>query len=130
MRIFNLHLILAHPARSLREFEIAMAEHDPLRPAIVCGDLNTLERPHIGILNWILGGRVSDALFYNRERTHIEKRFVVHELTNAFAGKITHAVSRSQLDHILVSHSLSIKNASVIPERYGSDHHPLSVEIA
>jgi len=130
VRVFNLHLILAHPAWRLREFELAMAEHDPLRPAIVCGDLNTLERPHIGLLNWILGGRVGDALFYNRERIHIEKRFVVHELTNAFAGEVTHTLSRSQLDHILVSHSLAIKNTTVIPERYGSDHHPLCVEIA
>ena len=130
VRVFNLHLILAHPAWRLKEFELAMTERDMSRPTIVCGDFNTLERPHIALLNWILGGNISDALFYNRERTHIEKRFIAHELTNALAGEVTHTLSRSQLDHILVSRSLAIKNAEVLPERYGSDHHPLRVEVA
>ena len=130
VRVFNLHLILAHPIWRLREFELAMAERDASRSTIVCGDFNTLEKPYIALLNWILGGRISDVLFYNRERTHIEKCFVAHELTNALASEVTHTLSRSQLDHILVSHSLSIKNASVLPERCGSDHHPIRVEIA
>ncbi len=130
VRVFNLHLILAHPVWRLKEFELAMAERDAARPSIVCGDLNTLEKPYIAFLNWLLGGRISDVLFYNRERTHLERRFIAHELTNALAGEATHALSRSQLDHILVSRSLSIKDAEVLPKRYGSDHHPIRVEIA
>lgn len=130
VRIFNLHLILAQPAWRLREFETAMAERDPSRPTIVCGDFNTLERPHITPLNWVLGGRVTDALFHRRERTRIEKRFVEHELLNPLAGRSTHPLSRSQLDHILVSRSFSIKNATVLPDRFGSDHHPIFIEIA
>ncbi|MBI2025458.1 endonuclease/exonuclease/phosphatase family protein [Candidatus Kaiserbacteria bacterium] len=54
MRVMNLHLILAQPAWRLKEFETAMAERDPSRPTIVCGDFNTIEAPHISILNWIL----------------------------------------------------------------------------
>jgi endonuclease/exonuclease/phosphatase family metal-dependent hydrolase len=130
LRVFNLHLILARPAWRLKEFETAMAERDASRPTIVCGDFNTLEKPHISILNWILGGRMRDAVFYTRERTHIEKRFVEHKLVNPLAGGITHPLSQSQLDHILVSHSFSIKNAEVLPDRIGSDHHPIQVEIA
>lgn len=130
MRIFNLHLILAQPEWRLKEFEIAMAERDASRPTIVCGDFNTLEAPHISILNWILGGRVRDAALYNRERTHIERRFIEHELTNALSGGITHPLSQSQLDHILVSRSFSIKNAKIFPDRIGSDHNPILVEIA
>lgn len=130
VRVFNLHLILAHPTWRLKEFEAAMLERDPSRPTIVCGDFNTLEAQHITPLNWILGGRLSDVLLRTRERTHIERRFVEHALTNPLAGSITHRLSRSQLDHILVSHSFSIKNAEVLPDSVGSDHHPIRVEIA
>jgi len=130
LRVFNLHLVLAQPAWRLKEFELAMAKRDASRPTIVCGDFNTLEKPHITPLNWLLGGGLRDALLYNRERTHIEQRFVEHKLTNPFYGGITHPLSQSQLDHILVSHTFSIKNATVIPDRFGSDHHPIRVEIA
>lgn len=130
MRAFNLHLILAQPQWRLKEFELAMAERDAMRPTIVCGDFNVLEAPRIMLANWLLGGPVSDALWVKRERTVIEKRFVAHELTNALRGNITHPLSRSQLDHILVSHSFSIQNATVLPDRIGSDHHPIFVEVA
>lgn len=129
LRIFNLHLILAQPAWRFAEFEKAMLEHDPKRPTIVCGDFNILEKPHIAPLNWLLGGNMSDALLYTRERTHIEKRFMEHELKNALRGSNTHPISQSQLDHILVSHIFSIKNAIVLPDSVGSDHHPIQVEI-
>lgn len=129
VRVFNLHLILAQPAWRLKEFELAMAERDPAKPTIVCGDFNTLERPHITPLNWFLGGTVGDALFHIRERTRLEKHFVEHDLLNPLSGKATHATSRSQLDHILVSRTLTVKNASVVPNRFGSDHHPIRVEI-
>lgn len=129
VRVFNLHLILAHPAWRLREFELAMMKRDPSRPTIVCGDFNTLEMPHITPLNWLLGGSVKDAARYGYERTHVERRFVEHELINALAGQTTHPLSRSQLDHILVSRSFSVKNASVLPDRIGSDHHPIRVEV-
>lgn len=129
VRVFCLHLILAHPTLRLQEFERAMVERDHDKSSIVCGDFNILEKPHITPLNWILGGRASDALRYSRERTHIEKRFLEHELVNTLSGKITHRLSRSQLDHILVSNSFSIKNATVLPDRIGSDHCPIRVEI-
>jgi len=129
VRIFNLHLILAHPTWRLQEFERAMAERDPSLPTVVCGDFNIIESPKASILNWVLGGRVSDAFRYKRERISIENRFVAHELTNALAGSHTHPFSHSQLDHILVSHALTVRDARVLPDRYGSDHHPIYVEI-
>jgi endonuclease/exonuclease/phosphatase family metal-dependent hydrolase len=130
VRVFNLHLILAHPAWRTKEFEAAMAEHDPQTPTIVCGDFNILESLHITPINWLLGGTVRDVLLYTRERTHIEKRFAEHELTNVLKGKMTHRLSRSQLDHILVSHTLSIKKAEVITDSYGSDHNPIFADVA
>lgn len=129
IRVFNLHITLAQPSWRVKEFEIAMMERDLSLPTVVCGDFNTIEAPRLSVLNWILGGKVSDALFYARERTHIEKRFLEHSLVNALSKKITHPFSRSQLDHILVSKDLSLGNAVVIPEHYGSDHHPIQAEI-
>ncbi len=129
IRVFNLHLILAHPSWRLKEFEAAMAERDAARPSIVCGDFNTIEAPHISILNWLLGGGISDAALYSRERTRIQRRFVEHQLVNPLIGGITHPLSQSQLDHILVSHSFSITHAVVISDRFGSDHHPIHVSI-
>ncbi len=128
VRVFCLHLMLAHPSWRIKEFERAMLNRDK-KPTIVCGDFNILEKPHIAPLNWLMGGRFSDSLLYRRERTHVERRFVEYELTNALRGKLTHPLSRSQLDHILVSRSFSIKNAEVIPNRIGSDHHPIRVEL-
>lgn len=129
MRVFNLHLILAQPAWRLEEFERAMAERDPEQATIVCGDFNIVESPLLTPLNWLFGGRVSEMLRYRQERTHIEQRFLSHELLNPLCGKITHPFSFSQLDHILVSKSFSIKNATVIKERVGSDHRAIRVEV-
>jgi len=129
VRVFNLHLILARPAWRLKEFETAMTKRDPIRPIIVCGDFNIIESPRVSILNWLLGGRMRDALFYRRERIEIEKHFAAHELANVLRGNITHPFARSQLDHILVSNSFSIENATVLPDRFGSDHHPVCVEL-
>lgn len=128
IRVFNLHLILANPAWRLEEFERAMLKRDPARPTVVCGDFNVLERPHIVLLNWLLGGRVTDTLLYTRERTHIEKRFVEHRLVNVLRGKITHSLSQSQLDHILLSHHLIVQDSTVISDKHGSDHHPILVK--
>ena len=130
VRIFSLHLTLTNPSRRLEEFERAMLERDPSKPTIVCGDFNILEKPHIAPLNWLMGGRMSDVLRYQRERTVIEKRFLEHELVNPLYGGITHRLSQSQLDHILVSKSFSIRKADILPDRMGSDHHPIRAEIS
>ncbi len=128
VRVFNFHLTLTQPAWRIDEFASTLAKRDQEKPTIVCGDFNTLEKPHISILNWLLGGRVSDAFLWHRERRMMERHFVEHELVNPLRGSVTHPLSRSQLDHILVSESFSIKNASVIRDRHGSDHHPIRVE--
>ena len=130
VRIFSLHLALTHPAERLQEFEHAMLLHDTAKPTIVCGDFNILEKPHITPLNWLLGGKMNEVFFYKRERMRIEKHFVEHSLQNPLREKMTHALSRSQLDHILVSNSFSIEKASVLPGAYGSDHQPIRVEIS
>lgn len=129
LRVFNLHLVLAHPGWRLEEFERAMLEHDPARMTMVCGDFNTIESPKVSILNWVFGGRISDMFRYSRERTTIEGRFVAHELVNPLAGSATHPLSRSQLDHILLSREFVVHKTHVVSDRHGSDHHPIYVEV-
>ncbi|MFA6278692.1 MAG: endonuclease/exonuclease/phosphatase family protein [Candidatus Paceibacterota bacterium] len=130
LRILCLHLILAQPTWRLKEFELAMTKKDSAQPTIVCGDFNIIESPFIAPLNWLLGGSLSDALFYHRERTRIEESFSAHALSNPLRGQNTHAFAQSQLDHILVSPSFSIKHIEVIADRMGSDHHPVCIEVA
>ncbi len=129
VRVFCLHTALTRPDLRVREFELAMAERDPAVPALVCGDFNTIESPSVSLLNWLLGGPLHSVARYGQERTHLEKRFMAHELHNPLRGQTTHAFAGSQLDHILVSHTFSIAHSAVISERYGSDHHPIRVDI-
>ncbi len=129
VRVFNLHLILARPAWRLAEFERAMREHDPSRPTIVCGDFNIVESLLMTPLNWFFGGHLSEVFRYREERVRIEQRFATYGLMNVLRGHVTHPFSHSQLDHILVSNSFSIKNAEVLKDRTGSDHCPIRVEV-
>lgn len=128
MRVFCLHLTLAHPETRRKEFETAMREYDPALPTIVCGDFNILDTPLVAPFNWLLGGPVSDALKWEREREEFELRIAELGLTNPLNGKRTHLIGR-QLDHILVSRSLPLRSARVVPERIGSDHYPIHVEL-
>ena len=70
------HLILAQPARRLKEFETrdGGAKLFCTQP-LVKRDFFTIEAPHISILNWLLGGKVSDACFHRRERTNGQRTF-------------------------------------------------------
>lgn len=128
-RVFNIHLALAHPGQRLEELKHVMKRFNVTQKTIICGDFNILEVPHITILNWLLGGHIRDAFLYKRERSVMEKYFAQHRLLNPLYSKSTHPLSLSQLDHILVSDIFSVERAHVFPDRMGSDHHPICVEI-
>lgn len=128
LRVFCLHLTLAHPELRRKEFETAMREYDPALPTIVCGDFNILDTPFVAPFNWLLGGSISDALRYQRERTAFEARIAVLGLMNPLSGQRTHVISR-QLDHILTSRDISVASAHVMKERVGSDHYPVHVQV-
>ncbi len=128
VRIFCLHLTLAHPEVRHREFAIAMEVYDPRLPTVICGDFNILDTPYVAPFNWVLGGSVGDALRWKRERRAFEREFSYHGFVNSLRGKRTHLLSE-QLDHILTSRELSVTSSHVVPERIGSDHYPIHVEI-
>ncbi len=130
VRILNLHLPLLTPVLRAEELAHALSYVDFSHPSVVCGDFNILEAPHITPLNWLLGGRIGDTVFHRRERARIEERFATHDLRNVLRGTVTHPLSRSQLDHILISRAFRVKNASVLPDRFGSDHHPICAELS
>ncbi len=128
VRVFCLHLILAHPAARRQEFELAMREHNQDMPTIVCGDFNILDTPLVAPFNWLLGGRPSDAWRWRRERREIESRFAARGFENPLRGRHTHILG-AQLDHILVSREFAVVGANVERRWIGSDHYPIHVEI-
>ncbi|HEV3245069.1 MAG TPA: endonuclease/exonuclease/phosphatase family protein [Candidatus Paceibacterota bacterium] len=129
-RFFCLHLTLSYPGRRAREFDTAMTLRDLSIPNIACGDFNILESVHITLLSWLLGGRLRDIFAWHRERRDFEARFAELGLRNPLRGRLTQTISRSQLDHILLPSGLRVIRADVLPDRVGSDHHPVRVEFS
>lgn len=129
-QVFNLHLPLSFPAQRMRELNETMSRHQSRKQVVVCGDFNVLETFYIASLNWMFGGKLSDWFFYKRERSQMQKYFEKLSLSNPLKECSTHPISRSQLDHILVPQHAKIHKATVIKNRFGSDHNPIGVEIS
>ena len=129
VRIFNLHLPLSHPTQRIKELERAMQKNELGERIIICGDFNILETFYISILNWLLGGRISDWFLYRHERRNIELYFKKLGFFNPLRNKVTHPLSQSQLDHILVPRNSTVISSKVMTKRLGSDHQPICVEV-
>ncbi len=129
VRIFSVHLILWGPTHRAKEFSIVAKYVDANMPTIIAGDFNVIEYPPMKILTWLLGAPIREAMPYYPERALFEKRFAEHGFRNPLRGKITHDISRSQLDHILISKQFKVLNATVQADAHGSDHHAVGVEI-
>lgn len=127
VRVFNIHLTLSFPEQRALELHRALEHKNDF--SIVCGDFNILERFYIAVLNWSLGGSLTDWLFYTRERKNTEVYFKSLGLQNPLRNKMTHRVSRSQLDHILIPKTVKVTGHSVIANGHGSDHNPVRVEV-
>lgn len=130
IRFFSLHLTLTGPSDRRKEFEVVKDFLPKKFPAIIAGDFNTIESPLTKPLNWFVGSKISEATPWYRERKRVEAEFKNLRLKNPLRGKITHNILRSQLDHIVVPQSANVLNAEVVKRTYGSDHHPVLVEIA
>lgn len=129
VRIACLHLLLARPSVRYAEFERTMEHMGEASEKILCGDFNIIESPKVSLINWAHGGTVLDTLLWNRERAMLQKRFAHYRLVNPHRNVSTHPFARSQLDHILVSGHVRIKNAEVLEDNAGSDHLPIRVEL-
>lgn len=128
VRVVCAHLTLSYPSQRALEFDTLQRHCDTALPIAICGDFNILESPHITPLNWMFGGPIPDAFAWRAERKDMQRRFATFGLQNPLRGKPTQAVSRSQLDHILVPSTMRILEANVLQDRCGSDHHPVFVE--
>jgi endonuclease/exonuclease/phosphatase family metal-dependent hydrolase len=129
IRIFSVHLTLSGPGNRADEFAL-LAKHLPINhSSLVCGDFNVIEYGPLKILNFLLGSPLRESTPWYPERKLFEERFKNLQLHNPLRGMVTHKFSRSQLDHILVSDEITVKNAWVVPDRHGSDHQPVGVEI-
>lgn len=130
IEVVSAHLTLSRPTLRAQEFEAVMATLAPDVPAIVGGDFNIIERSLVKPLSYLLGADVSESVPWFDERSTFEKRFAERGMQNPLRHQVTHGFARSQLDHILISKSLTVENATVSDELYGSDHAPVSVTVS
>ena len=129
VRVFSVHLALWNPRTRAEEFACALKHLPEAQPVIMAGDFNIIEYGPMKILNWLFGGSFVEGMPWYSERRLFEERFRKYGLNNPLRGQITHHFSHSQLDHILTSEEFLVKKARVIPERHGSDHQPVFVEV-
>ena len=131
MRVFCAHLTLfSSPSHRRRELGAIKDFLPHTLPAIVAGDFNIIEWSLMKPLNWVLGSSLSEAMPWRSERVHAEAHFEKLRLKNPLRGTVTHGFSGSQLDHILVPEDAKVLKAEVIKNTYGSDHHPVFVEVS
>lgn len=130
VRVFSLHLSLSNPSDRKRQLKIVGGLIPKKFPVVVAGDFNIIERSSVKLLSWFTGSSVREMMPWHRERAQVEAQFKEWRLANPLHGKVTHAFSHSQLDHILVPQGTKVAKAEVIRKTYKSDHHPVFVEIA
>lgn len=132
VQIFCTHLavVFATPAVRQKEFDFLMQKRNKDIPTIFCGDFNILELPHIALLNWLSGGKLSDWIFWWRERETFKSKFLEYSLQNPLQGMMTHPIAFSQIDHILIPKDFPVLSRKVLQSKFGSDHNPVMVEIA
>jgi endonuclease/exonuclease/phosphatase family metal-dependent hydrolase len=127
--VFSVHLFLLSGSEvRYKEFELLEKELESEGLYIICGDFNILSSPHITLINVLLGGTI-DQLLWWKEKRFFNKIFSRLGLCNPLAGKITHPISLSQLDYIILSSSFSLKRSKVLLQPHGSDHFPIMVEV-
>jgi endonuclease/exonuclease/phosphatase (EEP) superfamily protein YafD len=112
----------------MREFESVLKNVDA--PCIIGGDFNVIEHSLLKPLSWLLGADIREALPWYNERAIWDTIFANAKLVNPLGGRVTHDFSRSQLDHIVVSDTLTATEHVVSPELAGSDHAPVFVEVS
>lgn len=125
----HLAVVFATPATRQKEFDFLMQKRNKGLPVVFCGDFNILELPHITLLNWLSGGKLTDWMFWWKERQVFRKMFQEYSLQNPLKGMTSHPIALSQIDHILVPKDFRIISKKVLRSRFGSDHNPVMVEV-
>lgn len=129
-RIFNCHLeCVASPSVRTERMNHILGNFAPDGINIVCGDFNAFSNSFVSLGVWWLFGNYSLRDFFVNERKLFNVIFEENQLNNVINGKRTFAHFPMQLDYILVPNSIPIRASRVDPSRYGSDHHPISIEI-
>jgi endonuclease/exonuclease/phosphatase family metal-dependent hydrolase len=111
-----------------------------ISPTIVCGDFNILDDWVIkAVTNFLCADTLGEGLYemgpWYRERTMMERLFQLYLFQNPLKGhktfwaKLFGLKFGFQLDHALVPASSHVTRAEVLPDMYGSDHHPVLVEV-
>jgi endonuclease/exonuclease/phosphatase family metal-dependent hydrolase len=124
------HLLLENPTTRTNEFKTIAKRLPTDIPNIICGDFNIIESWYVKPINFFRAGTIASAMPWANERKSIEKLFATANLQNPLRGLITHRVSRSQLDHILVPEGAEVLSREVIKNAHGSDHNPVRVTLS
>jgi endonuclease/exonuclease/phosphatase family metal-dependent hydrolase len=126
--LFNCHLsFAARPFIRRKELRKILKNGNGRR--IICGDFNDFGNPFLNLfLGPFLNYRLKD--YKINEIKYFERIFKKYKFNNWFFGEITHPISRQQLDYLLLSKELKIKNKEVLSEGSKfSDHLPLLVDL-
>ncbi|MBI3571943.1 endonuclease/exonuclease/phosphatase family protein [Candidatus Kaiserbacteria bacterium] len=129
MRIFNCHLeCTTSPAQRITQFKEILRHRDLGRLNVVCGDLNTFNRPLIGpFVFWLFGYKLKQLWIH--EHKVFQKIFSENNLRSAVGKHPTFTYLPFQLDHILVPKEIRVTGPKVFKKSYGSDHYAIAVEL-
>lgn len=128
MRVFNLHLASTtgpfHRFKQLNE----VAQYFIQNSTILCGDFNTFGTPFLNaFVGLVYGYSLREYLIEEYDLlTNFAKKY---RLQFSCGRQITHPLSRTHLDHILVPEHWRIKSSALYKNRYGSDHRLMAVEV-
>lgn len=129
MRAFNLHLAsTSGPFHRFKQLD-EVQQHFIKNGTVLCGDFNTFGTPFLNAFVGLVYG-------YSWKEYLIEEYDLLanfakeHRLQFSCGRQITHPLSRTQLDHILVPEHWRVKSSALYKNRCGSDHRLMAAEVA
>ncbi len=132
-RVHNLHLSWpVGPETRIRQFSHFLDVAKPNKSHLIFGDLNVFGKTRNNILACIPFGYNLKEFFVD-EKVVFQDFFEKYGLQNPFEGTISStwpwSFSEAQLDYILISKNMAVKNKYLLKETYGSDHKPQILEV-
>lgn len=133
-RIHNLHLSWpVGPEIRRKQFLHFLDAAKPNKSHLIFGDLNNFGKTINNVLAFIPFSYSLNEILVNEKKV-FKDFFKKHGLQNPFEGTISStwpwSFSGAQLDYILISKNVVIRDKYLLKETYGSDHKPQVLEIS
>ncbi len=128
LRVFNCHLeCTTTPVQRLAQFKEIARHQEQGRVSVFCGDFNTFSTPLVSpFVFWLFGYKTEHLAVH--EPARFRDLFETLALQNPLHKQWTFSLLPIQLDYILLPKRLKVQDATMLPDTYGSDHHPITVE--